>query len=194
MHVSCSVPRVICGIFVGGGSVRMGGQPKGLLRLRSGETLVARWARLLRALELPCVLVGAHDAYAGEGLPMLADARSGIGPLGGLLALLEHACERGSTYAAAFACDMPYATDDLIRRLVEAPTATAVAPRRDARWEPFFARWDARLAKPFVEANLRSNRTSLQALFDDAKARELVMSASEHEALRDWDEPSDIEP
>ena len=84
--------RPLCGIFVGGASRRMNGHPKGLLPCEpGGETIVGRLVRIVQALELPVVLVGQHEAYRPLGLPMLADQPPGVGPLGGLCALLRHA-------------------------------------------------------------------------------------------------------
>ena len=171
----------------------MGGRPKGLLRAPSGETLIERWKSLFDALAIPCVLVGerAKDAYASAGLAVLADERAEdeLGPLGGLLALLGHAGERA---AIAVACDMPFVSVELVRRLAAASApAPAVAARRDGRWEPFFARYDARAVLPTALAHAKARRGSLQALLDAVGATELAMSAAEHTELRDWDTPED---
>jgi molybdenum cofactor guanylyltransferase len=189
MHAS-----VVAGIFVGGGSTRMGGRPKGLLLAPSGETLVARWKGLFASLSIPCLLVGerARSAYASAGLEVLDDARAAddLGPLGGLLALLEHAGERA---AIAVACDMPFVSAELVRRLAEArATAPAIAARREGRWEPFFARYDAKAALPIALEHADARRGSLQALLDAALAEELTMSDAEHAELRDWDAPEDV--
>ncbi|HSO38965.1 MAG TPA: NTP transferase domain-containing protein, partial [Labilithrix sp.] len=118
----------LAGIFVGGASTRMGGRPKGLLRVSSGETLVERWKKLFDDLAIPCVLVGdgARDAYRDAGLEILADERAGdaLGPLGGLLALLGRARE-GAVIAVA--CDMPFVSPELVRRLASAAPSPAVA-------------------------------------------------------------------
>ena len=98
---------MLAGIFVGGRSTRMGGRPKGLLRVPSGETLVERWSSIFAALSIPAVLVGQNPAYARLGMEQLEDAAPNIGPLGGLLALLERA---KSGFAIAVACDSPTAT------------------------------------------------------------------------------------
>lgn len=189
MHAS-----VVAGIFVGGGSTRMGGRPKGLLLAPSGETLVARWKTLFAALSIPCVLVGerARSAYAAAGLEVLADARPGedLGPLGGLLALLEHA---GASAAIAVACDMPFVSADLVRRLAETRAkAPALAARRERRWEPFFARYDAKAVLPIANAHADARRGSLQALLDAVSAQELAMTDAAYAELRDWDAPEDM--
>ena len=188
MHAS-----VVAGIFVGGSSTRMGGQPKGLLRGPSGETLVERWKALFAALAIPCVLVGQRErsAYASAGLEVLADTRAedDLGPLGGLLALLEHA---GEGHAIAVACDMPFASAELVRKLAETGTeAPALAARRERRWEPFFARYDGRAVLPTARAHADARRGSLQALLDAVRAAELAMSDEEQAQLRDWDTPED---
>ena len=189
MHAS-----VVAGIFIGGGSTRMGGRPKGLLVAPSGETLVERWKRLFAALSIPCVLVGerARSAYASAGLEVLTDARTEdeLGPLGGLLALLDHAGESG---AIAIACDMPFVSAELLRRLAETRSpAPALAARRDGRWEPFFARYDAKAVLPIANAHADAGRGSLQALLDAVSAEDLAMSDAEHAELRDWDAPGDV--
>ena len=54
---------VVLGIFVGGASTRMGGQPKGLLPAPTGEPLVSRTIAAGRAAGLAPVLVGAAEHY-----------------------------------------------------------------------------------------------------------------------------------
>lgn len=172
----------------------MGGRPKGLLRAPSGETLVERWKSLFAGLSIPCVLVGerAKSAYASVGLEILADARAAddLGPLGGLLSLLEHAAEGA---AIAVACDMPFVSAELVRRLAEIrSSAPAVAARREGRWEPFFARYDATTVLRTALAHADARRGSLQALLDAVSAEELAMSDAEHAELLDWDAPEDL--
>lgn len=172
----------------------MGGRPKGMLRGPSGDTLVARWKSLFDVLAVPCVLVGerAREAYAESEIPLIADARAGddLGPLGGVVALLEHAGERS---AIAVACDMPYVSLELVRRLALAPARSpALAARRDGRWEPFFARYDAKAVLATARAHADARRGSLQMLLDAVKAEELAMTPAEHAELRDWDRPEDV--
>ncbi len=179
--------EVVAGIFVGGASRRMGGRPKGLLRVPDGRTIVARWRDLFDECGVRCVLVGAHAAYAGYGMLTLSDASEDAGPLAGLAALLDHA-----PTAITVACDMPYVSAAHVRALLSAPPATAVAPKRDGRWEPFFARYDAAGARAVVRTRLEARALSLCDLLDVLGAQELSMGADAALALRDWDAPSDI--
>ncbi|HEX3346278.1 MAG TPA: molybdenum cofactor guanylyltransferase [Polyangiaceae bacterium] len=183
--------KAVAGVFVGGAATRMGGVAKGLLRGPDGVTLVERWRGLLSALGVRVVLVGEAAAYAGTGLPVLADEPAGIGPLGGLVALLRHA---GTAPALAFACDMPFVSPALVARLLAAPAgAPIVAPRRDARWEPLCARYDAARVLPQAVALAASPRRSLQRLLDEAGAEALPLLAHEDAELRDWDSPADVD-
>jgi molybdopterin-guanine dinucleotide biosynthesis protein A len=186
-------PLVLAGIFVGGASRRMGGVPKGLLPApdKSGETLVARTRRILEASGVGSVLVGAHEAYRDLGLEVVADAGEGAGPIGGLAALLDHAAKAGAL-AIAVGCDMPYVSEGLVRALLSAPAAVAVAPKRGRLWEPFFARYDAEAARPIVRARLEARDRSLQSLLDALGARELALGEADRRLLADWDTPEAV--
>jgi molybdopterin-guanine dinucleotide biosynthesis protein A len=179
----------IGGIFVGGAGTRMGGRAKGLLATREGATIVDRWRAVLSAVGVgQVVLVGAHGAYAHLGVETICDSPAGIGPLGGLVALLRYAGERT---AIAVACDMPSVSTGLMARLLRAPDAPVVAPRRDGRWEPLFARYDAPAVLSLAEAQAATRDHSLQRVLDRAGAVELPISAGEADELHDWDTPED---
>lgn len=182
--------RAVAGIFVGGAGTRMGGIAKGLMRTGDGATLVERWCITLDPLGVELVLVGDRAAYAGLGMEVVADQPAGIGPLGGLVALLRRA---GAAQALALACDMPFVSSTLLDRLLAAsPQAPIVAPRRDGRWEPLCARYDpSRVLAPAL-ANARSGDHSLQRLLRDAGAVELPLTPKQADELRDWDTPEDV--
>ena len=181
----------LAGIFVGGGGTRMGGAPKGLLAAPEGGTLLERWRGVLASAGIEAVLVGRHPAYGphAAGLEVVEDEPGGIGPLGGLVALLRRA---GHGQALALACDMPFVSPSLIGRLVAAPGARIVAPRRDDRWEPLCARYDARDVLPLAMRRVAAGTHSLQGLLDEAGATALPLSPAEGLELRDWDTPDDV--
>lgn len=188
--------QVRIGILVGGRGTRMGGAAKGLLPLANGERLLDRLLEECRAA-LPrasIALVGAAQAYASFALPSLADEPMGIGPLGGLYALLADAERHGAHGVIALACDLPYLTRGLIARLANTePDALAVAPRRSDIWEPLCARYAVSML-PEVRAAIDGNQRSLQKLFArlGERAHALPLSEAEQRELFDWDSPSDI--
>ena len=202
--------KIVAGIFVGGMSSRMnggpGGPPKGMLAAPDGRAIVARCRDLLVEIGAVPLLIGRRAGYESIGLETVPDAHedAGAGPLAGLCALLARAGapDDDDTYALAIACDMPFVTRALLERLLGAPPAVAVAPRdREGRWQPFFARYDVGLARPFVERRLdaiiskseeRPPR-SLQSLLDTLGAVPLALDDADAGALTDWDTPADVE-
>jgi|JI10StandDraft_1071094.scaffolds.fasta_scaffold147594_2 molybdopterin-guanine dinucleotide biosynthesis protein A len=182
---------LVAGIFVGGAATRFGGRPKGLLEAPSGGTILDRFGGHFEALGIPWVLVGRRPEYAGVSAETLDDAPPGIGPLGGVLALLRRA---GDGDALAVGCDMPFVSRELVARLVEVSTdAPAIAPRRQGRWEPMFARYDAGRALGVAARRADGGQSSLQGFLDELGAAELMLSEGEQRQLDDWDTPGDME-
>lgn len=190
---------LICGIFIGGPGRRMGGLPKGLLPSpEPGQrTLVGRLSDLVARHGLPVYLVGEHADYADLGLPFLTDNPVGVGPIGGLAALLGRAAEVGSTGALALACDLPYLDDTLLLRLlhVDGDTFDAFVPRRSSAdpFEPLCARY-ALSARPAIAAALANDQRSLQRLLSRLRVQTLPISDEEAQQVRDWDRPEDLPP
>ena len=169
----------------------MGGHPKGWLVAPSGEAIVARWRRMFDDLGIASMLVGKSDAYAGLGIECLEDDPPGIGPLGGLVALLARA---DGSRAIAVACDMPFVSEGLLAKLAFHPTGpAALAAKRGGVWEPLFARYDGPLPLEVARDHVRSGARSLFGVLDALGAAELDLTGNELEELRDWDTPSEKE-
>ena len=167
----------------------MGGAAKGMLRTADGETIVEHIARAMRDAGVEPVLVGERAEYRAIGIRAIADAASDSGPLGGLVALLEAAC---GDDAIAIACDMPHVTATLVKKLLSAPSAPAVAPKRDGRWEPLFARYDATRVLDVARARCARRELAMQGLLDEVGAVALAMDEREASGLVDWDTPMDV--
>ncbi len=185
----------VVGIFVGGASRRMGGRPKGLLPAPdTGEPIVARLARLARSLSLEVALVGEAGPYVGvvPDAPRLLDRPQGVGPLGGLGALLAFAGERP---AVAVACDMPYVSTEVLEMLV-APgwRGSVVAPRRapGAPPEPFLTRYDPIRVRPALERALAAGVRSFRGLLAGLDVEDLPLRDEALRCLVDWDAPGDV--
>lgn len=187
---------MLVGILVGGRSSRMGGEPKGLLPAPddSGRTLIERLIDEVTSVGYgdAVVLQGELPAYAALGVPALPDARSGSGPLGGLVALLREAERRGDSHLLAFSCDLPFLSGSLIVRLAsEAPEASVLCPRNEGKYEPLMARY-AIACSAVCERALAESRLALQPLLGELGAKELVLSEAERRQIIDWDEPRDL--
>ncbi|MFK7990435.1 MAG: molybdenum cofactor guanylyltransferase [Sandaracinaceae bacterium] len=174
------------GVFVGGASRRMG-RDKGLLSAPGGGTLVGRAAELLGGYVDDVVLVGERDAYRGLSWCSLRDDPPGVGPVGGLNALLTFAAGRP---ALVLACDMPFVTSMDIEVLLAAsgPDGRTVVPRRDGRWEPFCAVYGGDAAAR-VAPLVREGERRMQRLIDALGPLTVDLPAAH---LRDWDTPEDV--
>lgn len=187
---------MLVGLFVGGLGKRLGGVAKGNLKIDGGTTVLERLIATTREAlpDARLLLVGEASAYQDCGLSVVADDPPGIGPLGGLRALLLHARAGDHPQAIALACDQPFLGAGLIRRLArEAPQATALAPRPGGVWQPLAARY-ALGALSAVEAGIGEHRHALHRVLErlGEGAVELGLSADEEAELRDWDRPEDV--
>ncbi len=187
---------VLVGIFVGGAARRMGGRAKGLLVAPSGEPIVVALVRAAREAGLAPRLVGESSAYirVADDVPRIADDPPGIGPLGGLAALLAEARDGR---AITVACDMPYVDAQVLRRIADDPRGATVLAARTAPsgpWEPMLARYDAARAREPLARAIAEGVRSFQALFGriDIEVDELPLDACIGRALADWDTPEDI--
>ncbi|MBI5535645.1 MAG: molybdenum cofactor guanylyltransferase [Deltaproteobacteria bacterium] len=180
----------VVGVFVGGRSRRLGGIPKGLLKhpVESGS-LVERALSMGRRVGSEVVLVGKHEAYEGLGVRMLADAPAGVGPIGGLAALLAHAGERD---AIAIACDMPFVPIELVERLVATSGGAAVVPRRAGGLEPLCTLYRPDALRETLADAIARRSFSLQSVLARVELRELVLAEDEQRWLDDWDAPADL--
>jgi len=182
--------ELILGVLAGGRGLRMGGRDKSRMTAPdTGETLAARTVRLGSELGMECALVGGVPL---PGVAHLRDEPEGVGPIGGLCALLAHARERS---ALALACDLPHVTQALLRRLAsEKPDATVLCPRdpTTGKWQPLFARYDSPRVLPAFRAAIENGTRSMQTVFRSLDVAELTLSPEERAALIDWDAPTDL--
>jgi molybdopterin-guanine dinucleotide biosynthesis protein A len=157
------------GVLVAGGrATRLGGVPKGLLRV-NGEAIAARTLRLFaRLLEASLVVANDPAPYLALGAPVIPDLLPGKGAPGGLHAALSAA---RTPWIVAVACDMPFVSEEGLRLLwARREGAVAVVPERGGRLEPLHALW-SRAALPALDAALRAGDPSLQGFARACGAR-----------------------
>ncbi|HET8539517.1 MAG TPA: dipeptidase [Anaeromyxobacter sp.] len=155
-------------LVAGGAAVRMGGTPKGLLRV-GGQTIAARSVALFRRV-FGRALVVANDAapYAGLGVPVIPDAIRGRGAPGGLHAALS-AAETPWVFVAG--CDMPFLDAGAIRSLAaRRQGADAVLVRFRGHLEPLHAFW-SRACLPVLERLLAEGEPSFRDLAAAVRTR-----------------------
>ena len=192
--------RITIGLFVGGKGTRMGGVAKGLLRVPDGtETLIERLVtQCVRAApEATLLLVGQSEAYAGLVLPQLQDTPAGVGPIGGLRALLLRAHADASEFALALACDLPFLDDSLISTLLLPFSELAPAARVPfvgGRLQPLAAAYAPAATLSAVDRSLALGKHALMSVLDQlgSQLERVEFDAERARALRDWDTPEDI--
>ncbi|WP_242352899.1 MULTISPECIES: molybdenum cofactor guanylyltransferase [Anaeromyxobacter] len=149
-------------LIAGGRATRLGGRPKGLLRV-GGEPIAARSLRLFRALFDGGALVVANDPapYAPLGAPIVPDLVKGKGAPGGVHAALSAA---RTTWVFTAGCDMPFVSEAGIALLASRRAgAEAVVVRWQGRLEPLHALW-SRACLPLLSRLLAEGDPSLQAI------------------------------
>lgn len=157
------------GVLVAGGrATRMGGAPKGLLRL-AGEPIAARSLALFSRLFGRALVVANDPApYAALGARIVPDVVAGRGAPGGLHAALS-AAETPWVFAAG--CDMPFLDERAIAWLATRRAgADAVLVRARGRVEPLHAFWSRACHAP-LERLLAGGEPSLRDLAAAVRAR-----------------------
>jgi molybdopterin-guanine dinucleotide biosynthesis protein A len=165
-HVTGIVPA-------GGGSRRMGGEPKALLKV-GGVTIIERVVSVLRAVFTHvCVVADDKDSYSFLDIPIYADIMPGIGALGGVHTGLM-TCS--TDYAFFAACDMPFLDANAIRQLVSlAPGHDVVIPVIDERFEPLHAVY-SRNCIPHIETIIESGGSKILDLLPGVDVYEVGIS------------------
>ena len=166
------------GVLVAGGRAsRLGGVPKGLVRL-GGEPIAARTLRLFAELFPASLVVANGPEYRDLGVPVIPDRIPGKGPPAGVHAAL-HAVHTEWIFAAA--CDMPFLEPEPIRLLADRRAgAEAVLVRFGGRLHPLHALW-SRACLPALERLLCEGDPSLVDLARAVRAR--VVDEPEWRAL-----------
>lgn len=181
-------------LLAGGQSNRMGRDKAGLLF--AGEPLWQRQLATLRAAGADQLLISgpAHGPYADAGLPILADAAPGLGPLAGLAAALRHArCE----WLLVLAIDLPDMRADFLAHLAERAAAQGrgLIPHDAAGLEPLAAVYP-RACLPLAEEHLRTADRSMHGFIERAVSQNLValhpLTSAQRPLFRNLNTPADL--
>ncbi|MFN7925522.1 MAG: molybdenum cofactor guanylyltransferase [Bryobacteraceae bacterium] len=150
-------------VLAGGRSSRMG-RDKALLDA-GGRTLLERVAAAVREAAGSVTVIAPPERYRHLGLPIIADARPGEGPLAGIEAALD-ASE--AEWNLIVACDMPNLEPEVLGRLLEfacASAADCVAGLSERGPEPLLAAYHRR-ALPAVRAALDAGERRVTSALD----------------------------
>ena len=175
------------------------GRPKGLLPAPGGG------GSILDTLGGAGIAAGLDVVFGGESAPYAAiaptiarldDAPPGGGPIAGLRAALAHAQALGRRHVVLVACDMPYVTAAVLNEVsTHRSEAPVLAPRPGPQspWEPMLGRYEVDTVRDVLDTAFAGGVRSFQRLFGSLPVDALPLSPGIERALRDWDEPDDID-
>lgn len=165
-------------ILAGGRSLRMGGHPKALADLAGRPLLRHVIERASPQVQQLCLSVDqVSAAWAGFGLPQVADPRPGHqGPLGGLLAAMEFVAGQAD-WLLLLPCDAPFLPPNLATKLHERAVA-AGSPGSVVSYlghpQPTFSLWHRDLLPSLRQAVEVDGLAGFRQFLDRCRLAELA--------------------
>jgi molybdopterin-guanine dinucleotide biosynthesis protein A len=160
-------------VIQAGGQSRRMGQDKALLPFM-GQPLIKRIVNRLTPIADEVIITTNHpEVYSFLGLPLFMDIRPDHGALGGLYTALVNARHPS---VAVIACDMPFASPDLVAfqtQLLDKEAADVVIPLNRYGYEPLHAVYRRDTCLPAVEWALNNDQWKLISWFSKVKIRTL---------------------
>jgi len=158
-------------IQAGGGSTRMGGQPKALMEL-GGRRIIERVLAALRpVVDEVLIVTNTPELYAFLELPMVADVYPNHGSLGGIYSGLKAA---GGHAAFTVACDMPFLRPEIVELVVSrSGEGDVVIPRVGDQLETMHAAY-GKACLPHIEERLISGRLKITGFFQSVRVVEIA--------------------
>ena len=172
-------------IQAGGESSRMGENKA--LRPFLGQPLIQRVLfKLSPAFQEVLLTANQPEPYAFLGVRTVPDLQPGKGALGGLLSALHYA---SNPVVAVTACDMPFASRELLQHqvaLLLSERVDVVIPSTESGLEPLHCVFRRETCLPAVQKALQNGERRMISWFSDVKVR--VLSLEEVAAI----EPSGL--
>jgi len=158
-------------VQAGGGSTRMGGQPKALMEL-GGRRIIERVLAALRpVVDEVLIVTNTPELYAFLELPMVADVYPDHGSLGGIYSGLKAASGQA---AFTVACDMPFLSPEIIELVIRrSGEGDVVIPRVGGQLETMHAVY-GKTCLPHIEERLIAGRLKITGFFQSVRVVEIA--------------------
>lgn len=156
-------------VIQAGGESRRMGQDKALLPFLGRPLILRVIARMLPLASEVLVTTNQPEAYRFLGVPLFTDIYPGRGALGGLYTAL-HAAHH--PVVAVVACDMPFASPELItlaRDRLHETEADVVIPSTASGLEPLHAVYRRETCLPLVKKAVEAGKWRLISWFPAAR-------------------------
>ena len=175
------------------------GRPKALIRIQN-TTLIERTVGIARCVTDDILLLGQPTFTLPKSLSpleVIPDRHCDTGPIGGLDALLsqrpDHAC-------ILLACDMPYLSEALLRRLTAAEgefdAVVCRTPDPDAkspgRWHPCCGLY-APSVLPIIESAIVAGQYGMNSMLAKLRILPIELRGKEIRAVENWNKPADLD-
>ncbi|MEW5734685.1 MAG: molybdenum cofactor guanylyltransferase [Thermodesulfobacteriota bacterium] len=167
----CLAQPLTAAVLAGGKNLRMDGRKKALLTVGS-ESILSRTLDVLAPVADPVILIANEPlCFAGYNLSILSDVYPGCGALGGLYTALFYA---RTPYVLVAACDMPFLSRALVRKLLSfrGPRVDAVVPRTSLGFEPLCALYSRSCLGP-VGNSLRAGKLKVTSFFSQVNLTQI---------------------
>jgi molybdenum cofactor guanylyltransferase len=189
----------VCAIVLAGGMSSRMGAPKASLEWHGTPLLRRVTGILARSVAGPIVVVRA-PAQELPALPdaveVVADERSGRGPLEGLVAGFAAVGERAGGVAYVSAVDVPLLHPAFVRAVVASvgPEVHVAVPEVEGRRHPLAAAYRVDAVRSAAEELLAEDRLALRGLLDRCRVRRLAgAELPALESLTNLNAPADYE-
>ncbi len=180
------------GILIGGHSRRMG-TPKALIPI-DGSTLLERTVATASSITDDILLLGQPPFDLPTSVNLLTivpDHHPHTGPIGGLESLL---ISRPNAHCILLACDMPYLSVDLLKRLIEPNDgldAVVCTTTTEPACHPCCALYK-QSSLPAVQAALQARSYGMIDLLSRLRVRRIELTGDEPRWVENWNEPQDV--
>jgi len=186
--------RPLTGFVLAGGASRRMGHDKAQIPWGAGTLLTHAIERINRVAD-DVYIVGSVEAD-NLSVVLLADTKSGIGPLAGIHTALSHST---SDWNLILAVDLPLLATEMLMWLahLEAHTEVAIVPRVQSRLQPLSALYHRDLL-PDVERALEKRQSSIHRLLERVNTRiieedQLIANGFSPEMFLNVNTPEDLE-
>ena len=162
--------RGVTGVILAGGESRRMGSDKSLLPLDGGRFIDHAYRTLAALFDEVIIVTNSPDLYAGLPCRKVPDLYPVKGSLAGIHSGLSHA---RSDRIFVVACDMPFLSAEVIRRLcARGEGSDVVIPRSERGVEPLHALYDTRCL-PAVEELLDAGEKKIVRFFPRVRVCEV---------------------
>ena len=183
----------VCAVLLCGGQSRRLGYPKEMLRV-DGEPLAAKMVERLQRLFASVAVVTDRPDFLRYCVhaPIHSDQFPGAGPLAGLHAGLKQA---GTERCFVLACDMPLASDSLIRAVADRSLQShsdAVMPADGSRLQPLCGVYSTKLLDALERFLSEGRSRSVFAFLDRIQPESFDVGQEHRGCFRDIDAAEDM--